>query len=185
MPYGRRSIGSGRASAGLHRVEGEEGADEQENAQQTGEASRHNDVAHLERRLQTAAPGGVRLAVIDSVYSMDGDIVPLPEIRKVCDAHDALLMVDEAHALGVIGATGGGIEEHFGNTVRVVRLGAPSKAIPSMGGWVAGSLELIDHLKYAARPSIFSAALAPLRRPRPWRRCASCDACRWCAGTCR
>lgn len=123
---------------------------------------RHNDVDHLDRRLRAADPGGVRLVVVDSVYSMDGDIAPLPELRKVCDEHDALLMVDEAHALGVIGAHGRGIEEHFGHTARVdIKLGTLSKAIPSMGGWVAGPAELIGHLRYAARPFLFSAALAP------------------------
>ncbi|MFF2747502.1 aminotransferase class I/II-fold pyridoxal phosphate-dependent enzyme [Kitasatospora sp. NPDC058048] len=123
---------------------------------------RHNDVDHLERRLKAAAPTGVRLVIVDSVYSMDGDIAPLPELREVCDRYDALLMVDEAHALGVIGKTGGGIEEHFDHKVRVdVKLGTLSKAIPSMGGWVAGSHDLIGHLRYAARPFLFSAALGP------------------------
>ncbi|MYV52553.1 8-amino-7-oxononanoate synthase [Streptomyces sp. SID3212] len=123
---------------------------------------RHNDVDHLDRRLAAASPDGIRLVIVDSVYSMDGDIAPLPELRRVCDAHDALLMVDEAHALGVIGATGKGIEEHFGYTAKVdVKLGTLSKAIPSMGGWVAGPEELIGHLKYAARPFLFSAALGP------------------------
>ncbi|MFI9332068.1 aminotransferase class I/II-fold pyridoxal phosphate-dependent enzyme [Kitasatospora sp. NPDC052868] len=123
---------------------------------------RHNDVEHLERRLKAADPRGVRLVVVDSVYSMDGDIAPLPELRAVCDAHNALLMVDEAHALGVIGEAGGGIEEHFGHRHRVdIKLGTLSKAIPSMGGWIAGSADLIGHLKYAARPFLFSAALAP------------------------
>lgn len=123
---------------------------------------RHNDVEHLARRLAAADPRGVRLVVVDSVYSMDGDIAPLPELRRVCDEHGALLMVDEAHALGVIGSSGRGIEEHFGGSVQVdVKLGTLSKAIPSMGGWVAGSSDLIAHLRYAARPFLFSAALAP------------------------
>ncbi|MBQ0983757.1 aminotransferase class I/II-fold pyridoxal phosphate-dependent enzyme [Streptomyces sp. F63] len=123
---------------------------------------RHNDTEHLARRLEAAAPGGARLVIVDSVYSMDGDIAPLPRLREVCDAHEALLMADEAHALGVIGRTGLGIEEHFDRAVRVdVKLGTLSKAIPSMGGWVAGTDELIGHLRYAARPFLFSAALAP------------------------
>lgn len=123
---------------------------------------RHNDVGHLDRRLAEADPDGLRLVVVDSVYSMDGDIAPLPALREVCDAHGALLMVDEAHALGVIGPTGRGIEEHFGGAVQVdVKLGTLSKAIPAMGGWVAGTRELVEHLKYRARPFLFSAALAP------------------------
>ncbi|QBI54921.1 aminotransferase class I/II-fold pyridoxal phosphate-dependent enzyme [Streptomonospora litoralis] len=123
---------------------------------------RHNDVEHLGRRLAASRTRGLRLVIVDSVYSMDGDIAPLPQLRRVCDEHDALLMVDEAHALGVIGASGGGIEDHFGGEVRVdVKLGTLSKAIPSMGGWVAGDQALIGHLRYAARPFLFSAALAP------------------------
>lgn len=123
---------------------------------------RHNDPEHLDLRLRSAPADGLRLVIVDSVYSMDGDIAPLPELRKVCDDHDALLMVDEAHALGVIGATGRGIEEHFGGGDLVdIKLGTLSKAVPSMGGWVAGPAQLIQHLRYNARPFLFSAALAP------------------------
>jgi 8-amino-7-oxononanoate synthase len=123
---------------------------------------RHNDPEHLDSRLRAAPTTGVRLVVVDSVYSMDGDVAPLPALREVCDAHGALLMVDEAHALGVIGATGRGIEEHYDRQIRVdVKLGTLSKGIPSMGGWVAGSPDLVYHLRYGARPFLFSAALAP------------------------
>ena len=123
---------------------------------------RHNDPEHLDRRLTDCRPGGLRLVIVDSVYSMDGDIAPLPQIREVCDRHDALLMVDEAHALGVIGADGRGIEDHFDMPGSVdVKLGTLSKAIPSVGGWVAGSRELIAHLRYTARPFVFSASLPP------------------------
>jgi 8-amino-7-oxononanoate synthase len=123
---------------------------------------RHNDVEHLESRLKALEPSGLRLVVVDSVYSMDGDIAPLPDLRKVCDEYGALLMVDEAHALGVIGPRGGGIEDHFGRSDLVdIKLGTLSKAIPATGGWVAGTQALIDHLKFHARPFLFSAALAP------------------------
>jgi glycine C-acetyltransferase len=123
---------------------------------------RHNDPAHLESRLRSAPADGLRLVIVDSVYSMDGDIAPLPALREVCDRNNALLMVDEAHALGVIGSTGHGIEEHFGWTTTVdIKLGTLSKAIPSIGGWVAGSEELIHHLRYRARPFVFSASLPP------------------------
>lgn len=121
---------------------------------------RHNDPEHLDRRLRDAPATGVRLVIVDSVYSMDGDIAPLPELRKVCDQHGALLMVDEAHAMGVIGATGRGIEEHFNYEVKAdIKLGTLSKGIPSMGGWVAGTADFIYHLRYAARPFLFSASL--------------------------
>jgi 8-amino-7-oxononanoate synthase len=123
---------------------------------------RHNDAEHLDTRLAATSTPGVKLVIVDSVYSMDGDVAPLPALREVCDRHDALLMVDEAHALGVIGSTGRGIEEHFDwSTVVDIKLGTLSKAIPSVGGWVAGSAELIGHLRYRARPFVFSAALPP------------------------
>ena len=116
----------------------------------------------MDYRLQRATGDGVRLVVVDSVYSMDGDIAPLPELREVCDAHGALLMVDEAHALGVIGPEGRGIEDHFGWSALVdIKLGTLSKAIPSTGGWVAGPSLLVQHLQYVARPFVFSAALPP------------------------
>lgn len=123
---------------------------------------RHNDPAHLDRRLAAAQPGGTRLVIVDSVYSMDGDIAPLPELREVCDRHDALLMVDEAHALGVIGATGRGIEEHFEYRVKAdIKVGTLSKAVPANGGWIVGSRRFMDYVKRFARPFLFSAALAP------------------------
>jgi len=121
---------------------------------------RHNDAEHLAARLAAAPATGVRLVVVDSVYSMDGDIAPLPALREVCDAHGALLMVDEAHALGTVGRTGRGIEEHFEHRhLADVKVGTLSKGIPSVGGWVAASADLVHHLRYAARPFLFSAAL--------------------------
>jgi len=123
---------------------------------------RHNDADDLDRRLRNEAGDGVRLVVVDSVYSMDGDVAPLPALREVCDRHGALLMVDEAHAFGVIGRTGKGIEDHFDHAAFVdIKMGTLSKAIPSVGGWVAASEELIQHLRYHARPFLFSAALPP------------------------
>ncbi|MBP2324316.1 glycine C-acetyltransferase [Kibdelosporangium banguiense] len=123
---------------------------------------RHNDPGHLDRRLEATAPGGTRLVIVDSVYSMDGDIAPLPALREVCDKHNALLMVDEAHALGVIGATGRGIEEHFNYEVKAdIKVGTLSKAIPANGGWIVGEKILMDYVKRFARPFLFSAALAP------------------------
>jgi 8-amino-7-oxononanoate synthase len=123
---------------------------------------RHNDPDHLEHRLRMSGPNGMRVVVVDSVYSMDGDIAPLPEIREVCDRHGALIMSDEAHALGVIGETGRGIEEHFGSYDLVdLKVGTLSKGIPSMGGWVAGSERLLRYLRFHARPFLFSASLGP------------------------
>jgi glycine C-acetyltransferase len=124
---------------------------------------RHNDLDQLEERLAQANPERKRMVIVDGVYSMDGDIADLPGIRALCDRYGALLMVDEAHSLGVLGATGTGIEEHFGmgpDTIDI-KMGTFSKAIPSVGGFVAGSAEMITGLKHKARGFIYSAAIPP------------------------
>jgi glycine C-acetyltransferase len=123
---------------------------------------RHNDIADLERCLQKAKPEATKLVVVDAVFSMDGDIINLPRLAEVCRAHGAWLMVDEAHSLGLLGATGHGLEEHFGLPgVIDLKMGTLSKAIPSVGGYLAGSAEMIHLFKHAARAFIFSAALPP------------------------
>jgi len=123
---------------------------------------RHNDMADLERRLQQAPEGAGKLVIADAVFSMDGDIFPLPEAAKLCRKYNARLMIDEAHSLGVIGATGRGIEEHFGMTgVIDIKMGTLSKTIPGVGGYIAANEEFITFLKHAARAFIFSAALPP------------------------
>jgi glycine C-acetyltransferase len=123
---------------------------------------RHNDPADLDERLADAPPDAGRLVVTDAVFSMDGDIVRLPELAEICRRRGAWLMVDEAHSLGVLGATGRGVEEHFGLPGVVdIQMGTLSKTVPSVGGFVAGRAELIDFLRHAARAYIFSAALPP------------------------
>lgn len=123
---------------------------------------RHNDMDDLEERLRTADPAGARLVVADAVFSMDGDIVDLPHLAEVCRRHTAWLMVDEAHSLGVLGATGRGIEEHFGLPGSIdIKMGTLSKTIPSVGGYIAGRADLISYLRHTARAYIFSAALPP------------------------
>jgi len=123
---------------------------------------RHNDMADLERRLRQADPNVGRLVIVDAVFSMDGDIINLPEVSRLCRKYDALLMVDAAHSLGVLGETGHGIEEHFGlGEVVDIKMGTLSKTIPSVGGYVAGSQELITYLKHVSRAFVFSAALPP------------------------
>lgn len=124
---------------------------------------RHNDMDHLERRLREANPHGRKLVIVDSVFSMDGDIINLPEVSRLCKKYDAYLMVDEAHSLGVLGETGHGIEEHFDlpSDVVDIKMGTLSKTIPSAGGYVAGNNELITFLKHEARGFIFSAAIPP------------------------
>ncbi len=124
---------------------------------------RHNDMDHLERRLHAANPYGRKLVIADSVFSMDGDIINLPEVVKLCQKYDAYLMIDEAHSLGVLGDTGHGIEEHFDLPPDCIdiKMGTLSKTIPSAGGYVAGNEQLITFLKHEARGFIFSAAVPP------------------------
>ncbi|MGW6818263.1 bifunctional SDR family oxidoreductase/pyridoxal phosphate-dependent aminotransferase family protein [Streptomyces sp. NPDC055005] len=122
----------------------------------------HNDLADLERALRKVGDAG-RLVVTDAVFSMDGDVADLPGIVELCERHDAPLMVDEAHSLGVLGDTGRGITEHFGiDPARVdVKMGTLSKTVPSAGGYVAGSRDLVFALKNNARGWMFSAAATP------------------------
>ncbi|MFF4814417.1 bifunctional SDR family oxidoreductase/pyridoxal phosphate-dependent aminotransferase family protein [Kitasatospora sp. NPDC001309] len=122
----------------------------------------HNDLADLERALRKAGDRG-RLVVTDAVFSMDGDIADLPGIVELCERYDAPLMVDEAHSLGVLGDTGRGITEHFGlDPARIdVKMGTLSKTVPSAGGYVAGSRDLVFALKNNARGWMFSAAATP------------------------
>ena len=123
---------------------------------------RHNDIDDLERRLRHAGKHAGKLVVVDAVFSMDGDITNLPEVSRLCRQYEALLMVDEAHSVGVLGETGHGIEEHFGLEGAIdLHMGTLSKTIPSVGGYVAGDLEFITYLKHAARAFVFSAALPP------------------------
>lgn len=123
---------------------------------------RHNDMADLERGLRHARPGAAKLVVVDAVFSMDGDIINLPRLAELCQAHAAWLMVDEAHSLGVLGQTGHGLEEHFGLPgVIDLKMGTLSKTIPSVGGYLAGRADLIHLFRHAARAFIFSAALPP------------------------
>ncbi|MEA2009046.1 MAG: aminotransferase class I/II-fold pyridoxal phosphate-dependent enzyme [Chloroflexota bacterium] len=123
---------------------------------------RHKDMKHLERRLKDAPPESNKLVIVDAVFSMDGDIIDLPSMVKLCEKYDAWLMVDEAHSVGMLGKTGRGIEEYFGlENVADLKMGTLSKTIPSVGGYVAGGEKLIEMLRIASRAYIFSAALPP------------------------
>jgi 7-keto-8-aminopelargonate synthetase-like enzyme len=105
---------------------------------------------------------GTVLVVADSVFSMDGDIMDLPTTRALCDRYGARLMVDEAHSIGSLGATGHGIEEHFDMVGSIdLKMGTLSKSIPSVGGYLAGDHDLVDYQRHFSRPFIFSAALPP------------------------
>ncbi len=124
---------------------------------------RHNDMDHLEKLLaQSAGEYNTVLVVADSVFSMDGDIMDLPRTRELCDEYGARLMVDEAHSVGSLGATGHGIEEHFDMIGSIdLKMGTLSKSIPSIGGYLAASAEIVDYQRHMSRPFIFSAALPP------------------------
>ena len=125
---------------------------------------RHNDVTDLASKLGELPDGAGKLIVVDAVYSMDGDIAPLPELIGLRNRHaNTILMVDEAHSMGVLGTRGRGIEEHFNCSGQIdVLMGTLSKTIPCQGGYIAGSHELITYLRYNARGFIFSAALSPV-----------------------
>ncbi|MBM7774800.1 glycine C-acetyltransferase [Actinokineospora baliensis] len=122
----------------------------------------HNDLADLERALRKAGTAG-KLVITDAVFSMDGDVADIPGISDLCHRYDAALMVDEAHSIGVLGNTGRGVVEHFGLDPAAVpiRMGTLSKTIPSTGGYVAGSADLVFALKNNARGWMFSAAGTP------------------------
>lgn len=122
----------------------------------------HNDIAAFDRALARVPPGVGRLVVVDAVFSMDGDVIDLPALAEVCRSRGALLMVDESHSLGVLGDRGQGIEAHFGLPGAVqVQMSSLSKSIPSAGGYIAGSQDMITYLKHASRAFVFSAALPP------------------------
>lgn len=128
---------------------------------------RHNDMADLEAQLQRhgariregRAPGG-KLIVVDGVYSMLGDLAPLPEIVRLAKRYGARILVDDAHSIGVFGPRGAGTAEHFGLEDEIdLVLGTFSKSLGSVGGYVAGKADVIDYVKHKARSMIFSAAL--------------------------
>jgi 8-amino-7-oxononanoate synthase len=119
----------------------------------------HRDVEALEAALR-ATPGRRRLVVTDAVFSMDGDVAPLRALRELCDRHGAALLVDEAHATGVLGARGAGLCEATGVHADVL-VGTLSKALGGFGGYVCGSAALREALVSLARPLVFSTSLPP------------------------
>ena len=123
---------------------------------------RHRDHAHLARLLQRGTAQRSSLVVTDGVFSMDGDLAPLPELYKAALQADATLVVDDAHGTGVMGPEGRGTVEHFGmEGTSLVQMGTLSKALGGMGGFVAGPRDLIEYLVNRARPFIYTTALPP------------------------
>jgi 8-amino-7-oxononanoate synthase len=124
---------------------------------------RHNRLDKLATQLERAAgDGGGVLVVVDGVFSMEGDVAPLPQIADLCAEHGARLMVDEAHAAGVLGARGAGTAELLGVEDRVdLRMGTFSKSLASCGGFIAASAEVVDFLRIQSRAFLFTAAAVP------------------------
>ena len=130
---------------------------------------KHNDMADLQRviqeaeksRAESALPAPRKLIVTDAVFSMDGDLANLPELLRIAKENDCLLMIDEAHATGVLGKTGRGLAEHYGSAHADVTVGTLSKAVAAEGGFVAGPKQLTEFLKNKSRSFIFTTAMAP------------------------
>ena len=123
---------------------------------------RHNDMSDLEKKLWLTPRNAPKLIVVDGVYSMEGDIAPLPDIVRLAKKYKASVMVDDAHALGVIGENGSGTASHFGLTKETdLIMGTFSKSFGSLGGFIAGDFEVIDYLKHNSRSLIFSASMTP------------------------
>lgn len=130
---------------------------------------KHNDMADLLRviqeaeksRAESALPAPRNLIVTDAVFSMDGDLANLPELLRIAKENDCLLMIDEAHATGVLGKTGRGLAEHYGCAHADVTVGTLSKAVAAEGGFVTGPKQLTEFLKNKSRSFIFTTAMAP------------------------
>lgn len=122
---------------------------------------RHNDMEHLTRVLKSLPEDKGKLLVVDGLFSMEGDIAPLPEIIPLCETYGAKVMVDDAHAMGVLGG-GRGTAAHFGLTDKVdLIMSTFSKSFASLGGFIAGKEEVVHYIKHFARSLIFSASMPP------------------------
>lgn len=122
----------------------------------------HNDVEALEKKIRMAPADAPKLIVVDGVYSMEGDIAPIPALVELCERYNASLMIDDAHGLGVMGRCGRGTADHFGLTDKVeLIMGTFSKSFGSLGGFIAGDREVLNFLKHNSRTLIFSASMPP------------------------
>ena len=122
----------------------------------------HNDMKGLERKLRLVPRRAPKLVVVDGVYSMEGDLAPLPEITALCEKYNAAVMVDDAHGLGVVGNCGRGTADHFGLTDKTdLIMGTFSKSFGSLGGFIAGDHAVLNYLKHNSRSLIFSASMPP------------------------
>lgn len=122
----------------------------------------HKDMAALESRLEQIEPEAGKLVVVDGVFSMEGDIIQLPELCSIAGKYGAAVMVDDAHSIGVLGEHGAGTANHFGLTEQVhLIMGTFSKSLASLGGFIGSDAATIDFLRHQSRPLIFSASMSP------------------------
>ena len=123
---------------------------------------RHNDMDALEKVLKRCEPDKLKVIVVDGVFSMEGDVAPLPQIVELSKKYNASIMVDEAHSLGVFGKNGAGVCEHFGVSQDVdLIMGTFSKSLGTIGGFIASDHNIINYLKHNSRTLIFSASITP------------------------
>ncbi|HOK98319.1 MAG TPA: pyridoxal phosphate-dependent aminotransferase family protein [Bacteroidales bacterium] len=122
----------------------------------------HNDMDSLESKLKLCEPDRIKLIVVDGVFSMDGDIINLPKVVELAQKYNASIMIDDAHAIGVLGENGSGTASHFGLTDQVdLIMGTFSKSLASLGGFIAADASIINYLKHNSRSLIFSASITP------------------------
>jgi len=123
---------------------------------------KHNNMTSLESKLKICAPESLKLIVVDGIFSMEGDIVKLPEVVELSEKYNATLMVDDAHSIGVLGKNGAGTASHFGFTEKVdLIMGTFSKSLASLGGFIASDKDTINFIKHNSRSLIFSASMTP------------------------
>jgi 8-amino-7-oxononanoate synthase len=116
----------------------------------------------LESKLKFCSPHSLKLIVVDGIFSMEGDIIKLPELVKLAEKYNATIMVDDAHSLGVLGKNGAGTADHFGLTDKVdLIMGTFSKSLASLGGFIAADKYTINYIKHNSRSLIFSASMTP------------------------
>lgn len=122
----------------------------------------HNDMVSLEKKLMSCEMASIKLIVVDGIFSMEGDIVKLPEIVELAKKYKATIMIDDAHSIGVLGVNGSGTASHFGLTDDVdLIMGTFSKSLASQGGFIASDKDTINYVKHNARSLIFSASMTP------------------------
>ena len=122
----------------------------------------HNDMHSLENKLKRCEPESMKLIVADGIFSMEGDIIKLPEMVELADRYGATIMIDDAHSIGILGDNGSGSSSHFGITDKVdLIMGTFSKSLASLGGFIASDKYTINYLKHNSRSLIFSASITP------------------------